>query len=85
MRDDFSITVHELEAERIQQERKAEPAIRREGDALSVALDAMHVTEADEQRATAALSVTLDAIWKMFNPEQKAREIKRWLICERRR
>jgi hypothetical protein len=97
MIDDFSITVSELEAERIRNERltTATAQAKVNADALAAQrqsvsevrakLDSMHVSEADEQRATAALSVTLDAIWKMFNPEQKAREIKRWLICERRR
>jgi hypothetical protein len=95
MIDDFSITVSELEAERIRGERLTTATAQAQSNADELAaqrhavtevrakLDSLHVSEADEQRATAALSVKLDAIWQMFTPAQKAREIKRWLICER--
>jgi hypothetical protein len=95
MIDDFSITVSELEAERIRGERLTTATAQAQANADELAaqrhavtevrakLDSLHVSEADEQRATAALSVKLDAIWQMFTPAQKAREIKRWLICER--
>jgi hypothetical protein len=95
MIDDFSITVSELEADRVRNERLTTAMAQAQASADALAaqrqsvsevrakLDSMHVSEADEQRATAALSLTLDRIWPMFNPDQKAREIKRWLICER--
>jgi hypothetical protein len=97
MIDDFSITVSELEAERTRNERLTTVTAQAQASAEELAsqrhavtevrakLDSLHVSEADEQRATAALSLKLDAIWPMFNPDQKAREIKRWLICERKR
>jgi hypothetical protein len=91
MIDDFSITVSELEAERVRKERvgAASAAARERCENIESAkaesrrlrdqLDAMHVSEADQKRGEEACAAKYDNAWIGFGPLQQARLIKAYL------